>query len=248
MRAWLLGSGGWISTSERATTSVLLRDGERALVVDAGTGIHRLVTQPELLEGVETFDLVLTHFHLDHVVGLAYLPALGLQATVWAPGRWLYGSASAALLAPLLCAPVSPFEAHEQPEIRELAEAEQTIGGFILCTRAQPRHWSPTAGVRVGDELAIVTDTGYDEGTTELAEGVRHLLHEAWSSSVAPRSEECDATGLAAGQAANGSGAERLTLIHLNPLLADQEPVLRDAQRAFLSAQLGRDGAELLLD
>jgi ribonuclease BN (tRNA processing enzyme) len=246
MRAWLLGSGGWISTGERATTSVLVRDGDRALVVDAGTGLHRLVTDPALCAGVERLDVVLTHFHLDHVVGLAYLPALERPATVWGPGAWLYGVASGELLAPLLEPPLSPFGADELPEIGELEAGRQRIGGFELQARAQPRHWAPTTGIRIGDALAVVTDTGYDEGTAELAAGVGHLLHEAWSSSAAPVAAERDATGADAGRAAAEAGVRELTLIHLDPRLRDHEPILLDARGAFLAARLGRDGLELL--
>ena len=74
----LLGSGGWIPTSRRATCSALVRDDDHALAIDAGTGIGHLVEDPGLLEGIRRMDIVLTHFHLDHVVGLAYLPALSL--------------------------------------------------------------------------------------------------------------------------------------------------------------------------
>ena len=246
MKAWLLGSGGWISTAERATACVLVRDAERALAVDAGTGLHRLVTEPAVLAGAERLDVVLTHFHLDHVVGLGYLPAVELPATVWGPGAWLYRKRTTELLAPLLRAPLSPFGAEDLPELRELGEGSQTIGGFDLRTRAQPRHWAPTAGIRVGDALGIVTDTGADEGTVPFVSGVDELLHEAWSSSESASSTRYDATGLDAGRAAEAAGARRLTLIHLDPRLADHRPVLLDAQRVFPAARLGRDGLEIL--
>jgi ribonuclease Z len=246
MRAWLLGSGGWISTAERATTSVLVRTGDRALVVDAGTGLHRLVTEQALLARAGRLDVVLTHFHLDHVVGLAYLPALGRPATIWGPGAWLYGTPSSELLGPLLEPPLSPFGPGELPQVRELGEGRQSIGGFDLSTRAQPRHAAPTAGIRIGNDLAVVTDTGYDEGTAELARHVVHLLHEAWSSSAGQARAETVATGFDAGRSAEEAGAKELTLIHLDPRLADHEPVLRDAQRAFPAARLGRDGIQIL--
>jgi hypothetical protein len=35
---------------------VLARDGSSALVLDAGTGLRRLITAPELLAGVERID------------------------------------------------------------------------------------------------------------------------------------------------------------------------------------------------
>ena len=129
---------------------------------------------------------MLTHFHLDHVCGLSYLPALPLAARVWAPGRWLYGSPSEELLGPLRRAPISAFEPAELGQVRELTEGRQQVGAFSVTARAQLGHWAPTAGLRVGDDVALITDTAYDAGGLSLARDVRHLLHEAWSSSAAP--------------------------------------------------------------
>ncbi len=162
MEGRLLGSGGWIPTEQRETLCVLLREDDRGLLLDAGTGLSRLVAEPELLAGVRTLDIVLTHFHLDHVCGLAYVPALPVTPTIWAPGRWLYGQASADLLAPLRTAPISPSDASELGEVRELGPGAQAVGRFEVAARAQPLHWAPTAGIRVGDDVALITDTAYE--------------------------------------------------------------------------------------
>jgi ribonuclease BN (tRNA processing enzyme) len=49
-----------------------------------------------LLADAESVDIVLTHFHLDHVVDLSYLPALPLREPrqFWSPGRLLTGIAT----------------------------------------------------------------------------------------------------------------------------------------------------------
>ena len=94
----ILGAGGWIPTGTHATCSALLRDGDAAVLIDAGSGVERLVADPSLLDGVERLELVLTHFHLDHVVGLAYLPGLrgagGIPPRIWGPAQALFGSSS----------------------------------------------------------------------------------------------------------------------------------------------------------
>jgi ribonuclease BN (tRNA processing enzyme) len=224
-----------------------VRRGEDALVLDAGTGLQRLVADPALLDGVRRLDIVLTHFHLDHVCGLAYVPALPVRPTVWAPGAWLYGVPSADLLGPLRSAPISPSEPEELGAIEELEAGAQTIGAFGVTTRAQPRHWAPTAGLRVGDEIALVTDTAYDAGSADLARDVAHLLHEAWSTSDLPVASEGDATAADAGRVARDAGARRLTLVHINPRTPDEDALLADARRLAPEAVLGRDATELLL-
>ncbi len=246
MEVTILGSGGWMPGERRETACVLVRRDDRALLLDAGSGVRRLVTSPELLAGATRLDVVLTHFHLDHLCGLSYLPAVPVPAALWAPGRWLYGRASAEIMAPLREPPISAFTAAELGEVHELREGGQEIGGFTITARAQLGHWAPTAGLRIGDDLALITDTAYDAGGIELARGVRHLLHEAWSPSSAARSAEGDATGRDAGRIAAAAGAGQLTLIHLNPLLADHRAVLEDARAVVPGAQLGEDGQVLV--
>lgn len=229
-------------SEQRETACVLMPSGDSALMLDAGTGLRRLATDPALIEGITSLDVILTHFHLDHVCGLSYLPALSLRATIWAPGKWLYGESSASLLDPLLRPPLSAFERDESGRVRELVAGPQQIAGRTVVAQAQMGHWAPTAGLRIDDELALVTDTAYDPGAEDLARGVRHLLHEAWSPSNAPQSAEGDATGLDAGRVAAAAEARQLTLIHLNPLLSDQAAVLEDARALAPNAQLGEDG------
>jgi metal-dependent hydrolase (beta-lactamase superfamily II) len=76
-------------------------------LLDIGTGARRLLTNPRLLDGVRELHVVSTHFHLDHVCGLPYLRMLPVDATIWAPGGWLYGTDSARILAPLCEPPIA---------------------------------------------------------------------------------------------------------------------------------------------
>ena len=55
---------------------------------------------------------------------------------------------------------------------------------------------------------------------------MKHLLHEAWSSSANPVAQAGDSTAAEAGMVARAAGAEHLTLVHVNPLLADEEELL----------------------
>jgi ribonuclease BN (tRNA processing enzyme) len=245
MQVVILGSGGWMPSERRETACVLMRRDDHVLLLDAGTGVRRLATSSSLLAGATRLDVVLTHFHLDHVCGLSYLPALPLRAGVWAPGRWLYGSSSEKLLGPLRRPPISAFAEAELGQVHELTAGAQQIGEFRVTARAQLRHWAPTAGLRIDDHLALMTDTAYDPEGVPLAQDVVHLLHEAWSPSAAPRSAEGDATGRDAGRIAVAANVGQLTLIHLDPLLSDHVVVLDDARGVASEAQLGEDGQVL---
>jgi ribonuclease BN (tRNA processing enzyme) len=241
MRTVLLGSGGAAPSDTRETACVLVRDGERALLLDIGSGARRLLVAPGYLKGVSQLDIVLTHFHLDHVCGLTYLPMLGVTATIWGPGAWLYGSATAAIIAPLCRPPIAPTDVSGTYAVRELQAGEQQIGGFRIRASPQPRHWAPSAGLRVDDELALITDTPYEQTSPELAAGVAHLLHEAWSSSRAPRYPDRDATAADAARVADEGKVGALTLIHLDPRLDDASLLLDDALPIFERVAVGED-------
>jgi len=70
---------------DRATTSLALRFPETLFVFDAGTGLARLGTGPYvrlLPPGDRPIHIFLSHLHLDHTVGLTFLPGLWSNPTV----------------------------------------------------------------------------------------------------------------------------------------------------------------------
>jgi ribonuclease BN (tRNA processing enzyme) len=245
MRVSILGSGGGAPSRERETSCVLVRDGHNALLLDAGSGVRHLLADPTALDGISRLDVVLTHFHFDHVCGLPFLPWVFERATIWAPGAWLYDKASAEILDPLLRPPLAANDITGTIPVRELSSGSQLIGAFEVRSSAQPRHWAPSAGLRVNDAVAFVTDTPYESSSVHLAESVTHLLHEAWSSSRAPLYPDRDATAADAARVAAEAGARHLTLIHLNPRLADPSVLLEDAAAIFEPVLLGEDGLVL---
>jgi ribonuclease BN (tRNA processing enzyme) len=241
MQVELLGCGGAAPTENRETACALIREAERALLLDIGTGARRLVADPTRLRGVSHLDIVLTHFHLDHVCGLTYLPMLGVDIAIWGPGMWLYRRPTATLLAPLLQPPIAPTDVSRTYAVNELRAGEQAIAGFNVRAGAQPHHWAPTAGLRVEDGIALITDTPYEPSSADLARGVERLLHEAWSSSAAPIYPEHDATAADAARVAAEAGAATLTLIHLNPRLPDTSILIEDAHPVFERVDIGED-------
>jgi ribonuclease BN (tRNA processing enzyme) len=245
MRISILGSGGGAPSAARETSCILIRAGSRALLLDMGTGARRLLTDPSLLKGAGELHVVLTHFHFDHVCGLPFLPWLRVSAAIWAPGRWLYEMESEDILDPLRRPPVAPDDLTDAYPINELSPRGQVIAGFEVRASPQPRHWAPTVGLRIDDDLAYVTDTPYEASSSDLAEGVTHLLHEAWSSSRAPIYPDRDATAADAARVALEARAKDLTLIHINPALDDLAVLLDDARETFQRVALGEDGLTL---
>ena len=191
-RAVLLGSGGWIPTSTRETCCVYLRKGPDVLFLDAGSGMRHAVEREELLTGARSVHIALSHFHLDHVVGLGYLPALRLPSppVLWGPGQALYGNSTGRILSHILEPPFfTPGIASLFTNIGELAEGENQCGAFSVRTRRQPRHSEPTFAFRIDDLIAYCTDTAYDEDNAVFARNCAVLFHEAWSAESGPNAD-----------------------------------------------------------
>jgi ribonuclease BN (tRNA processing enzyme) len=247
-RLIILGGGGWFPAHGRHTACAILRDGDSAIMIDAGTGVGRLVEQPELLAGVERLDILLTHFHLDHIAGLAYLPALALcrQTTVWGPGKALYDTPTAALLDRISSEPFHPVPLGDQDiEVRDLPLHEVELAGVRVGIRRQDMHTAPSLALRFEDMLAWVTDTAFDQASAPFAAGCRLLAHEAWFTSDVPRNPAIHSSGAQAAEVAATAGIDRLLLIHLPPFEQSIEHLVLEAQTAFPRAIAAHDGADL---
>lgn len=236
MRLTLLGTQGWIPTGRRETTCITL-DGDGVLFIfDAGTGLRRLLEPPaaELLAAAGELHLFLTHYHLDHVCGLAYLPGIfaDRRLTVHVPGADLNGVDPERGVAGLIRSPFNPRPWADIPVVEtHVLAADNDIAGHSVRLRPQ-QHPDTTVAYRVDDLFVLATDTVADPGTADFARGARILAHEAWTDGsddypgLSPAyAELVRATSSGhtaapdAARIAADAGVDELILMHLNPFL-----------------------------
>lgn len=233
MRLTLLGTQGWIPTPARETTCLTVDDGSLLFIFDAGTGLGRLLRPPaaELIAGAREIHLFLTHYHLDHVCGLAYLPAIfaGRTLMVHVPDASLNGVDPQRGVPELIRKPYNPRGWHEQPGfvLTTLHEGVNEVAGHELRLRPQC-HPDTTVAYRLDDRLVLATDTVADPETASFARGAEVLLHESWIDGV--EDDDRDAADLVrttylahssarqAAALAAQAGVGELILMHLNPL------------------------------
>jgi len=242
----LLGSAGWIPTGERETTCALLRDGERAVLLDAGSGLRRLITDPSLLDGVRELTILLSHFHHDHTDGLAYVPALpdGVRVQVRGPGLPLYGVPTAELVGRFVAAPYFPVPVGRMFDaIDDLGDETFELAGMRVRWRGQERHSHPTAAYRFDDAFAFCTDTAYDPATASFARGARVLLHEAvYAAERVTKPGDSHSSSGEAARVAVEAGVERLVLTHRTVGNGTDEELLAHATRVFPATVVAHDG------
>ncbi|GAB4252248.1 MAG: MBL fold metallo-hydrolase [Thermoleophilia bacterium] len=263
MELVVLGSGGWMPRGGRATTSLALRTKDSLVILDAGTGIARLLdpVHRRLTSGVDEVDILLSHLHLDHTVGLSFLPALlpGRRVRIHVPedpGAGYGGYDPLTVLDRLVGPPFFPHGFSDFPlqvEVRSLRSGSFTVAGLEVQARLQP-HPGGSLGFRVGDELAFLTDTVFDPGAAGFVRRVGVLVHEAWI-----RGEEDDEAlkkGLSAhtsaeqaAKTAQEAGTGELLLSHLTPLRDESfhAGMLAAARAIFPRTHLCEDGLSRLL-
>jgi ribonuclease BN (tRNA processing enzyme) len=255
-----LGTNGFIPSRGRQTMSFLVVDAGTALLLDAGSGVARLLepTAAAALAGAERLDVVLTHYHLDHVIGLSYLPGVARERRVriFAPAPPLTEGGPEAL-SRLIAPPLFPITLDRWPmpvEIVPYGGPELDIGGLRLRVRAQ-RHPGGSAGLRLDDRLAYVTDTVVDPETARFVRGVGTLLHEVWLDAGEAEREDAGRTGHSAApgvaELAKRAGVGRLIPVHHHPRrdAAGIEALARDlAARSGRPVRLAVEGEPLDLD
>ena len=259
MRLLPLGTNGFLPGHGRQTMSFLVERAGALVLLDAGSGVSRLLEPAAraLLGDAERLDVVLTHYHLDHLVGLSYLPgvARGLALRIFAPAPPLTESGPEALAA-LIAPPFFPVTLERWPmpvEVRPYSGPELEAGPFRFAVRGQD-HPGGSAGLRLGDELAYITDTVCDPATARFVRGVGTLLHEVWLTDEESAREAAARTGhSAAGEVADlarRARVRRLLPVHHHPRRSGEELVALAAElrrRSELEVEMAIEGVPLEL-
>jgi ribonuclease BN (tRNA processing enzyme) len=223
-----LGLNGYFPSQGRQTMSFLVLAADGALLLDAGTGVSRLF-EPRLralLEPYRELYIVLSHYHLDHVAGLAYLPAVWRRGVrLYAPAAPLVDAEPEDVLDRLLAPPLFPSSWRSFGlAVEALRQERARIGGIEARLWRQP-HPGGSVGVRIGDELAYLTDTASGPDVAARVRGVRLLLHELWATGE----QTAEAAGKGhshfddVAELVRRSSVPLLMLIHHHPGRPDEE-------------------------
>lgn len=244
MKLYFLGTSGYHPSERRQTACLMLP--EAGIVLDAGSGFFRVRKRLQ----TPTLDILLTHAHLDHCVGLTFL-----HGTVWQrPLKRIavHGQAKklAAIREHLLNEHI--FPAPLPCEWLPLASEPVQISGARV-THFPLEHPGGSTGFRLDwpdRSLAYVTDTNATPTADYVARiaGVDLLVHECnfrdgqeeWAVTTG---HSCT-TPVA--QVAAAAGVGRLVLTHFDSLDESDDPIeLNTARKVFPATELGYDGLEV---
>lgn len=175
MRCIFLGTNGWFDTQTGNTICTLIETQRCFIILDAGNGIHKIdryVYHPQ-----KPIYLFLSHFHLDHVIGLHTLSKFtSLRAIeIYGPlgaRHWLNLIINYPFTVPLRDL---PFDV----TVNELHEGPHNLPFSVECRRLL--HPSACYGYRFmldGKTVAYCPDTGVCENAVELAKNADLLVIE----------------------------------------------------------------------
>ncbi len=235
-RLIVLGSAAAVSDADHDNTHFLLEGdrGSRVLVDCASNPLARL-NRFGVGPG-DLHDVILTHFHPDHVYGV---PILLMQ--MWLLGRQeplhVYGLHHCLHHVEQMCRAYLfetwprffPLIYHRLPE----HPAVPVLDNDDFRITAWPtRHFIPTIGLRIevktsGQVVAYSCDTEPVPAIVDLARHADLLIHEAAGAGFGHSS------AAQAGQVATEADARRLVLIHYQVLNTDPRPLVEEARSTF---------------
>ncbi len=140
------------------TSCVQVTEGDTLLILDAGSGIRRL--GDNFPAGVSRIDILLTHLHMDHIMGLGFfLPLYNprMEVNIWGPT-----STKEPLLNRLqryLSPPLFPIRLQDlpcRPNIIEINHSAFSIGNLAIQS-AYVCHPGPTIGYRIENGHSVLT-------------------------------------------------------------------------------------------
>ncbi|MDH7512307.1 MAG: MBL fold metallo-hydrolase [Clostridiales bacterium] len=240
--------------------SVVSSKGE-VIIIDAGTGIKRLGER--LMAGQAAAELhlhlLLTHFHLDHLIGLPFfLPLYSARVTITfiSPLSPLETEKHFSGLMGGRYFPVAFKETASAKVLKRIGDETMAVGSFTV--RSSPLHHpqgSVAYRVEEGESsLVMATDTEPPDGQTDerLASFASRAGVFVYDATFTPdeylrRQGWGHSTWLEGTRLARQAKVGRLILSHLNPDHSDRQvdEMVSLARREFRRASAGREGLRL---
>ena len=239
------------------TPCVEVRAGDRLIVLDAGTGLLALGDRLSRRGEAVDVDILLTHFHLDHICGLPFfapLFAAGHTVRIWAaaPASELAQVVRTLVSPPLF--PAGPTSLKAAVSYRGFAPgAAIEVYGLGIETAAL-EHPGGAVGYRLDTgraSLAYVTDTEIgpdpiEERMVALARGADLLIADCTytEAEIVGRRRWGHATWADAARLADAAGARTLCLFHHDPSHDDaaMDAIGALAQAARPGSMVAREG------
>lgn len=202
MKVYFLGCGGWIPDRDE-TSCFMIEHKEQLLFLDAGTGISNLKRYPHILDKYVDLTVILSHYHLDHIIGLTYLlPYIKeKKLRIYGPGIPFYEYTTEEILEQLFqsfffSCPLRKL--CDRVECFDYAGKDFCVNDILFSVKEQ-QHSSPSFRITIDKKLIYATDTQFDPMEWKDDYQGMTLLHECWETSSNAESEHTSVGNLLQG-------------------------------------------------
>jgi ribonuclease BN (tRNA processing enzyme) len=237
-----LGTNGWYDTKTGNTICILIETPNEYIVLDAGNGIYKL---DRYIKGDKPIYLFLSHFHLDHVIGLHILAKFNFRQGLNICLKKGMKKTFNMLMDRRFTLPLNrlPFEVR----LIELSEQNRKTPFLERCLLLS--HPVPTLGFRfsINDKIvSYVPDTGMCENAFRIAKGADVLISECAFKPGLKCEQWPHLNSEDAAKMARETGAKKLVLVHFDAAvyqtLQERQTAARQARRIFNNTIAVEDG------
>ncbi|MCK9196655.1 MAG: ribonuclease Z [Syntrophales bacterium] len=247
MKVIFLGTNGWYDTATGNTICTLLKTADYDILLDAGNGLAK-ADRYGVGENGRPVYLFLSHFHLDHVVGLHTLAKFSFPGGLTICGP----EGSRSILHTLINQPFT-LALRDLPYPVAILELPAEVAQLPFPTAAWPLlHASLTLGYRIELENLVVSycpDTGYCENAVRLSRAAELVIAECAYQSGQGSEDWPHLNPETAAQIAKEAKAKRLALVHFDariyPTLELRQVAEHDARVIFPNTAATVDGMEI---
>lgn len=245
MKVIFLGTNGWYDTETGNTPCVLIDTDRYYIVFDAGNGIYKL---DDYINSNKPLYLFLSHFHLEHIIGLHILNKFRFKQVVR-----IYGQIGTQRILKNIIEHPFTSSIDDLPiklKIRELSEGIYRIPFRVTCR--QLLHIDPCFGYRLeldGKVITYCTDTGICDNSLLLAKNADVLIHDCSENSKRRTPKWPHSTPSEAAKLAKKAKAKQLVLFHFSAAvyksIAERKEAEADAKSIFKNTIAAIDGMQL---
>lgn len=248
MKITFLGTNGWFDTETGNTICTLIETDKCFIVLDAGNGFYKL---DKYIKDEKPIYLFLSHFHLDHIVGLHAKNLFNFKQ-----GIKIYGQKGIKeILNKIINQPFTvPFK-HEwmtfNVDVFEIFDQPSKNPDFLIDSKYL-FHWSPCTGFRFNLENKIISyciDTGPCENLVELARDADLLITECSFRINEFYEPQSHLNPQIAAEIAKKANAKELALTHFDAhkyqTIQEREKSEEFAKKIFKNAFIAKDNMQI---
>jgi ribonuclease Z len=214
LKVVFLGTNGWYDTQTGNTICILIRTTDYEIILDAGNGLYKLDRYIHEGNGKPVY-LFLSHFHLDHIIGLHTLTKFNLYQ-----GLNICGPAGTRdTLEIFINAPFTASISRLPFSVNTYELPDETNKLPFVVEARELRHLTLTLGYRFeieGKVISYCPDTGFCENAIHLARSSDLLIAECAYKSGQSSESWPHLNPETAARIARDASAKSLALVHFD--------------------------------